>query len=314
MTLQNGGFDFLFAFFRQYLLRMSVLILYLPGFCLLLPLSQEDGVAWQTKNQGSEFERKVCNAIRLPGLNGVEIGYAILARQVLKYLPPGNVSFERTVYPALAGRRLLRAVTTEHRYYGVGSHERLPLTETFLARQRTVIVDRDGVLNVRPGRAQYIRSWAEWTWLAGAREALRVFKDAGYRVIVISNQAGIARGLMTDTNLAAIHERMQVEVREAGGAIDAIYYCPHGWGDDACECRKPKPGMLYQAQRDFALDLSRTVFIGDDERDGQAAVAAGCPFVSVSAERTLLDVARGLVGQGEAVHGVADKVQWQAAS
>ena len=64
---------------------------------------------------------------------------------------------------------------------------------------------------------------------------------------------------------------------QAGGHIEAMYYCPHDW-DEGCECRKPKPGLLFQAQRDLHLDLSRTLFIGDDERDGQAAEAAGCPF------------------------------------
>jgi len=82
----------------------------------------------------------------------------------------------------------------------------------------------------------------------------------------------------------------------AGGSIEAIYYCPHNW-DDGCECRKPKPGMLFQAQRDFNLDLSRTHFIGDDERDAQAADAAGCPSLLVSGQKTLLDIVRELTNK-----------------
>ena len=81
---------------------------------------------------------------------------------------------------------------------------------------------------------------------------------------------------------------------QAGARIDDIYCCPHNWFDE-CACRKPRPGMLFQAQRDFHLDLSRTLFIGDDKRDAQAADAAGCPSVLVSDERPLLDVARKLV-------------------
>ena len=76
---------------------------------------------------------------------------------------------------------------------------------------------------------------------------------------------------------------MEAEAEEAGGKIEAIYYCPHDW-NDGCECRKPKPGMLFQAQREFNLDLTRTLFIGDDERDAQAAEAAGCPSSLVSPE------------------------------
>lgn len=231
-----------------------------------------------------------------PNLQGVDIGFMILKQQVLDLLPDENVSFEKVVFPQLVARRQLQAYVTEHRYYSVGSFERLHLTEAFLARRPAVLLDRDGVLNKKMPRAQYVRSFADWEWLPGAKEALRLLKEAGYRVIIVSNQAGIARGAMTEGALIHIHERIKAEVVEAGGQIDAIYYCPHGW-DEGCECRKPKPGMLFQAQRDFSLDLSRTYFIGDDERDGQAADAAGCPCVLVSDEVSLLDVARKLVSR-----------------
>ena len=225
------------------------------------------------------------------GLNGVEIGYAILSREVLDYLPQENVSFEHTVFPALASRRLMRAFLTEHRYYSVGSHERLPLTDAFLAPQRAVILDRDGVLNERPPRAEYVRSYEEFRWLPGAIEALRLLKQRGFLLILASNQPGIARGVMTESDLDEIHSRMQAELSEAGASVDGIYCCHHGW-DDGCGCRKPRPGLLYQAQRDYHLDLTKTTVIGDDERDIQAADAAGCPSLLVTEERSLLDVVR----------------------
>jgi len=230
----------------------------------------------------------------MEGLQGVEIGFAIFPREVLDRLPDENVSFERTVYPALVAARQLWAFVTEHRYYSVSTPDRLELTAQFLARRPAVILDRDGVLNKKPPRAQYVRSWDEWEWLPGAREALGVFAASGYRVIVVSNQAGIARGAMTEEALTTIHARMAREARAAGGQIDAIYHCPHGW-DEGCECRKPSPGMLYRAQRDHHLDLSRTHFIGDDERDAQAAQTAGCPWRLVSEGLSLLEVARELV-------------------
>jgi D-glycero-D-manno-heptose 1,7-bisphosphate phosphatase len=89
---------------------------------------------------------------------------------------------------------------------------------------------------------------------------------------------------------------MKTEVLRAGGHIAAIYYCPHDW-EEACECRKPKPGMLFQAQKEFKLDLSRTYFIGDDERDALAADAAECPFELVTESRSLLDIAYQLVSK-----------------
>lgn len=234
-----------------------------------------------------------------PNLQGVEIGYTVMRKSVLGMLPEENVNFEAAVYPQLALAGRLAANVTEHRYYSIGSHARLPATEAFLARRPAVILDRDGVLNVKPPRAQYVKSWREFQWLPGAKEALRNFAEAGYRIIVVSNQAGIGRGAMTEADLADIHQNMSNEACAAGGRIDAVYYCPHDW-DAGCECRKPKPGMLYQAQKDHALDLTRLCFVGDDERDVQAAEAAGCSSLLVSETQSLLDISQKLVS-GQAV-------------
>jgi len=216
-----------------------------------------------------------------PTLNGVEISYAILSKEITGLLDGANRLFETTVYPYLAARNQLAGFASDHRYYSVGALHRLPLTEEFFRRRKTVIVDRDGVLNEKPPPACYVRSWEEFVWLPGALEALRLLREAGYRVIVISNQAGIARGAVAQATVEEIHRRMQRSAAAAGGAIAAVYYCPHDW-DAGCDCRKPQPGMLFQAQRDFHLDLSRTPFFGDDERDGAAAERAGCPFFAVS--------------------------------
>ncbi|HYE64428.1 MAG TPA: HAD-IIIA family hydrolase [Pyrinomonadaceae bacterium] len=232
-----------------------------------------------------------------PGLQGIEISYALINKSVLELLPEEDALFEEALYPQLVKRGQLAAYVTDHRYYSVGSLERLPITEAFFARKPAIILDRDGVLNKRPPRAEYVRGWEGFEWLPGAKEALRLLKEAGYRVIIVSNQAGIAREAMTEADLKTIHERMKAEVIASGGQIDAIYYCPHHW-DEGCECRKPKPGMLFQAQRDWHLDLSRTPFIGDDERDAQAAFEAGCPSALVSEQVSLLDVTRKMLNGG----------------
>lgn len=233
-----------------------------------------------------------------PGLSGIEISYAILTSPVLDLLPEQEMLIEEALYPPLAAQHRLAAFVTDHRYYSVGSIERLPITEQFFARHPTVILDRDGVINKRPPRAQYVRNWAEFEWLPGAQEALQMLAQAGFRVIVVSNQAGIARGAMSQADLDDIHHRLKTAVDNSGGHLDAIYYCPHDWDED-CECRKPKAGMLFQAQRDFHLDLNRTVFIGDDERDGQTADAAGCPFLRVTDDTSLLDCTRKLLQSRE---------------
>ena len=222
-----------------------------------------------------------------PGLKGVEIGYAILRRDLLDRLSDPELADEDALYPQLCRERLLAAHVTDHRYYSIGTPTRVALTDAFLARSPAVILDRDGVLNRRPPPGQYVREPCEFEWLPGSLDALRAFKEAGYRIIVASNQAGVARGQLTAESLDVVHQRMRSDAQAAGGAIDAVYYCPHD-SDAGCECRKPKPGLLFQAQRDFSLDLTRTYFLGDDERDLQAADAAAAPGLLVTAEQSLL--------------------------
>jgi histidinol-phosphate phosphatase family protein len=261
---------------------------------MLTIYSNKDGYTKNALRLGAEdFVAVYDKTHRTPDLKGVEISYGIFKKELLSLLPDANVSFEEVIYPLLAKERKLAAYVTDHRYYSVGSLQRLPLTEAFLARRPAVILDRDGVLNRKPPRANYVRRWEEFEWLPGAKEALVLLRTADFRVVVVSNQAGVARGAMTETDLLDIHRRMVRETVLEGGRIDAIYYCPHNW-DEGCECRKPKPGMLFQAQRDFNLDLSRTPFIGDDERDAEAADAAGSPSLLVSERTTLLDVVREL--------------------
>ena len=233
------------------------------------------------------------------GLEGVEISYAILTDLALELLPQQDTPFEEAIYTPLAQQGRLAAYVSDHRYYGVGSLDRLPKTEAFLRRQPTIILDRDGVLNRKPPRAQHVRNWSEWEWLPGALDALQLLRQARYRVVVVSNQAGIGRGAMTLSDLIDIHARMQAQAEEAGGRIDAIFFCPHNW-DDGCNCRKPNPGMLFQAQKQFDLDLTRVLFVGDDERDEMAAAAAACPFALVTSSRSLLDVVRRVLNQSNA--------------
>ena len=228
------------------------------------------------------------------GLSGVDIGYVLINRRIIDMMPDENIRFEHYLYPRLIEKGELGAYITEHRYYSIGSIERLTGTEEFLSRRPAVLLDRDGVLNVKMPPAEYVRSWKDWRWLPDVKEALSLFHQAGFRIIVITNQPGIARGHMKQEDLYGIHDRMSQEIMQAGGRIEKIYFCPHGW-DDNCQCRKPKPGMIYEAQREYNLDLSRTFFIGDDERDKTAAEIASCPFIMIDEKKSLLQVAKQLV-------------------
>jgi D-glycero-D-manno-heptose 1,7-bisphosphate phosphatase len=224
-----------------------------------------------------------------PRLQGVEISYAILTDLALDFLPEHQMLLEEAIYTPLAEQGRLAAYVSDHRYYSVGSLNRLPDTEEFMRRKPTILLDRDGVLNRKKPKAQYVQSWEQWEWLPGALEALRLLNEAGFRVIVVTNQAGIGLGVMTEEDLRDIHEKMTEDVSRNGGRIDAIYYCPHDWNAN-CGCRKPRPGMLFNAQKDFHLDLTKVTFVGDDERDAIAADAACCPFEHVTDTHSLLDI------------------------
>jgi NDP-sugar pyrophosphorylase family protein len=136
--------------------------------------ANEDGYTRDNVSVGADgFVTVYDKSRKTPALKGVDIGFILMQRAVLDRLPETNVSFEATIYPRLVGEKRLLAQVTRHRYYSVGSHERLAETEEFLARRKTVFLDRDGVLNRRMPRAEYVRSWAEWKWLPGALEGPR---------------------------------------------------------------------------------------------------------------------------------------------
>jgi len=219
-------------------------------------------------------------------LNGVDIGFLIIKKNLLKLLPEGNINFEKELLPILVKNSNIGVYKTNHKYYSIGSLERLPITEKFLKCEPAIILDRDGVLNKKANKGDYIKSINEFEWIPKSIEALKILSVYGYKLIIVTNQAGIARNLMTEEDLTLIHKKMEEDLSEFGIKIAKIYYCPHGW-DDNCECRKPKTGMLYQAQKDFHLDLTKTYFIGDDERDKIAGDAAGMITVNVDERNNL---------------------------
>lgn len=222
------------------------------------------------------------------GLQGVDIGYAIVNRNVLQWMSEENENFEEIVYPQLVEEKKMFATVTEHRYYSIGSWERIELTQAFFSPRKFIFLDRDGTLNVRPKQACYIEKPEDFVWLPDAREAIKKLKDAGYTIILISNQPGIARGRLTKEDLTAIHDKMQRGLQEIGAKIDRIYYCPHDW-DEGCACRKPKPGMIYQAQKELSIDLTKCWMLGDDERDMHAGGDAGCKCMYITEQHPLME-------------------------
>lgn len=138
---------------------------------------------------------------------------------------------------------------------------------------RLVVIDRDGTLNRDP--EDFLHGPDDWEPLPGALEAVARLNEAGWRVVVASNQSGLGRGLFDVDTLNAVHARMHRALAQAGGRIDAVFFCPHAPEDD-CDCRKPAPGLFLQIAARYGVAPAQLVAVGDSVRDACAGVAAGC--------------------------------------
>lgn len=144
--------------------------------------------------------------------------------------------------------------------------------------QRAVFLDRDGTINQEK---EYLYRFEEFEFVPGAPEAIRRLNEAGFLVVVVTNQSGVARGYYNEEDVEVLHRHIAAELMQAGARVDAWLYCPHhpsGRGSYSlpCNCRKPLPGMLFEAARRFDIDLEDSVMIGDKRADIEAAIAAGC--------------------------------------
>jgi D-glycero-D-manno-heptose 1,7-bisphosphate phosphatase len=161
-------------------------------------------------------------------------------------------------------------------------HPRLPADgkHASLRGIRHVIADRDGVLNEELENGAYVRSAHQFRWLPGTLHALADLHALRVRVSVATNQSGIGRGMMSESELDSVHRKMSAEAKTAGGSIDAIFYCPHA-PDAHCSCRKPYPGMLVTAIAESGISPDHTLVVGDAAVDLDAARSAGARAVLV---------------------------------
>jgi D-glycero-D-manno-heptose 1,7-bisphosphate phosphatase len=147
---------------------------------------------------------------------------------------------------------------------------------------RAVFLDRDGVINRRPPEGEYVTRWEEMQILPGVPEAIALLTRVGFRVLTVSNQRCVAKGLLTAAELESIHKRMCQDLAALGAEITEVYYCPHEL-EPPCGCRKPAPGMLLTAARAHEIDLSASWMIGDSDIDIEAGRNAGCRTVRIVA-------------------------------
>ena len=145
---------------------------------------------------------------------------------------------------------------------------------------KVIFLDRDGVINKYPGDKLYVTSLRKFKFLPRAKKAIALLSGAGWKIFVASNQAGVGKGTYTQRTLEAITFKMLEDIEQAGGKITKVYYCTHR-KEAGCSCRKPKPGLLKQAAREFKVNLRKAYFVGDTLRDVLTAQAAGCKSILV---------------------------------
>jgi mannose-1-phosphate guanylyltransferase/phosphomannomutase len=232
--------------------------------------------------------------------NLVNAGVYIFSKKVFQYLEKGKkADFGKDIFPNLVDKLSMFGYNTSEYLKDMGTPDRLEkVTKDLLSgkiaarnlnnKQKAVFLDRDGVLNEDE---EYIASPEELKLYAFTPAAIKKINASGYLAIVITNQPVVARNLCTEQELRIIHNKMDTELGADHALLDALYYCPHhphkGYPDENpaykidCPCRKPKPGMLLDAARDFNIDLAASFFIGDHERDIEAGKRAGVKTVGV---------------------------------
>lgn len=207
-----------------------------------------------------------------------------LDREVLKSLIPAGMLF------AYDSPEYVKDMGTPNRFYSVTEDIRSGKVgqKNLKNRQKCVFLDRDGTLNKYVG---FLRQIDDLELLPGAAEAVKKINESGYLAIVVTNQPVIARGEVTVPQLQEIHNKLETLLGMEGAYLDALYYCPHhphkGYEGEVpelkfdCDCRKPKPGMLLQAAKDFNIDLSASYMVGDGENDVLCGINAGCVPVKI---------------------------------
>jgi D-glycero-D-manno-heptose 1,7-bisphosphate phosphatase len=245
--------------------------------------------AFYDKTRKPENYPNLCNA-----------GIQIVSPEIFDYLSfESAADFDGDVVTPLVKSGRIYSYKSAEYVFDIGTPSRLEKAESdlengmvksiFKEKRKAVFLDRDGTINVH---RDYITDPSQMELLDGAAQAINRFHELGYLVIVITNQPVVAKGMCTFETLNQIHNRLEMLLGEQGAYLDGIYFCPHhpkrGFEGEVkelkieCDCRKPKPGLILKAARDFNIDLSASFMAGDSERDVLAGINAGCESVFIN--------------------------------
>ena len=173
-------------------------------------------------------------------------------------------------------------------------------------KNRAVFIDRDGTI---ARDVPYCSRPEDFELLPDVVEGVKLLNERNFKVVVVTNQSGVARGYFTEETLAKIHDKMRAELARYGARVDAIYYCPHH-PDDNCECRKPKPKMLLHAASDLDIDLKQSFIIGDSDMDVEAGNRAGCRSIRIAEASTEGELEKRMLYTDYVAPNVNDATQW----
>lgn len=211
---------------------------------------------------------------RSQNLPFVEIGYILIKKNFLfNQFKDKNCCLSDLIEKISFSKKVNAVI--QNTYYSISDPKRLLLTEKYLLPKKIILLDRDGVINYKAPKGNYINKWSDFKFIDKTLNLLMRLSRNGYKFIIITNQAGVGRKITRIDDLLTIHKNMVKFLSKRGITVLKIYFCTHHWLDD-CICRKPKPFLFFQASKDFNFRLDKTIYLGDDDRDILAAKNAGC--------------------------------------
>ena len=223
------------------------------------------------------------------GADFVEVGYSLISKSKIEACLDEHIHENfSSVIQSLTDRKQVSAVVVATGYSSISDSVRLASTEVYLKHHKILLLDRDGTLNVKPQRGEYVNSMDEFNWIESSRDALRVLSERGFSFIIISNQAGVATGATKFEDLNKINEYVRAEFLNLGLRLLEIYVCTDHWNSES-EFRKPNPGMFFTAAINHKFRLDHSIYVGDDIRDAVAAKNAGCKCVLISSGELIED-------------------------
>ena len=218
----------------------------------------------------------------------VELGYMIASKEIFKFITDNNSSFSDVIAQLVLEHQVAGMVGGDA-YHSISDPDRWKLTEKYLTPKKILLIDRDGVINHKAPKGEYIDSWDQFSFIRKNIQGMKSLSNSGFSFIIISNQAGIGRKMVSEETVRSINEKMKNALEQEGIKILGIYVCPHHW-EDNCFCRKPNPGLFFKATKEWLFRLDKTIFIGDDPRDCQAAYNAGCGSIYIGDKSELKDL------------------------